>query len=76
MKEFLVKVIVDEKNRFRIELEFFVGDLSDSIIEFFKENCVGGIDIVEDEIEIDFDVFSDDILYKMRKLLDECYQER
>lgn len=73
MKEFLVKVIVDEKNRFRIELEFFVGDLSDSIIEFFKENCVGGIDIVEDEIEIDFDVFSDDILYKMRKLLDECY---
>lgn len=76
MKEPLVKVTADEKNRLRTELESFVGDLPDSIIEFLKENCAGGIDTAEDEIEIDLDVLSDDTLYKMRKLLDECYQER
>nr|GMC91698.1 transcription factor GTE8-like [Ipomoea batatas]GMC97377.1 transcription factor GTE8-like [Ipomoea batatas] len=56
--------------------EEFQGDLPDNIIEFLKGQSSNGAEVMEDEIEIDFDVLGDDTLFKLRKLLDDFLQNK
>lgn len=69
-EEPVMRVISDlEKHKLRTELES--ADLPDRIIDFLKENSNAAQDC-EDEIEIDLDALTDDTLFRLRKLLDEC----
>ncbi|KAK9684277.1 hypothetical protein RND81_10G198400 [Saponaria officinalis] len=61
----------EEKHKLRTELEALLADLPESIIDFLKENSSGAGQTDEDEIEIDIDALSDDVLFKLRKLLDD-----
>lgn len=61
----------DEKRKLSSELEASLADLPESIIDFLKENSSNGKAAIEDEIEIDLDTLSDDVLFKLRKLLDD-----
>lgn len=61
---------VAEKQKISAELEASLAELPDRIIDFLKENSSNG-NATEDEIEIDIEILSDDILFKLRKLLDD-----
>ncbi|KAJ8449604.1 hypothetical protein Cgig2_005626 [Carnegiea gigantea] len=67
---------VDDKHKLSMELESLLGDLPESIIEFLKDNSSGAEQTTEDEIEIDIDALSDDVLFKLRKLLDDFVLEK
>ncbi|XP_031094718.1 transcription factor GTE8-like [Ipomoea triloba] len=66
----------EEKQKLNTDLEEFQGDLPDNIIEFLKGQSSNGAEVMEDEIEIDFDVLGDDTLFKLRKLLDDFLQNK
>ncbi|KAL2900682.1 Transcription factor GTE10, partial [Bienertia sinuspersici] len=66
----------DEKHKLSTELEALIAELPDIIIDFLKENSSGGGEAGEDEIEIDIDALSDDVLFKLRKLLDDYLLEK
>ncbi|XP_074316551.1 transcription factor GTE10 isoform X2 [Silene latifolia] len=66
----------EEKHKLRMELEALITDLPESIIDFLKENSSGDGETGEDEIEIDIDALSDDVLFKLRKLLDDLLVEK
>ncbi|KAH9616509.1 hypothetical protein KSS87_007551 [Heliosperma pusillum] len=71
----VVRVMTKEdKQKLSMELEALLADLPDRIIDFLKENSSGQAG--EDEIEIDIDALSDDVLFKLRKLLDDFLLER
>nr|GMC67189.1 transcription factor GTE8-like [Ipomoea batatas] len=70
------RMSAEDKDKLSRELEASLGDLSDNIIEFLKEQTSNGVEAGEDEIEIDIDVLSDDTLFKLRKLLDVFLQEK
>lgn len=67
---------VDDKHKLSMELESLLGELPESIIEFLKDNSSGAEQTSEDEIEIDIDALSDDVLFKLRKLLDDFVLEK
>lgn len=69
-------VSVDERRKLSSELEALISELPDCIIDFLKENSSGGGETGEDEIEIDIDALSDDILLKLRKMLDDFLLEK
>ncbi|KAH9603791.1 hypothetical protein KSS87_018817 [Heliosperma pusillum] len=73
VKRFMTK---EEKLKLRLELEALITDLPESIIDFLKENSSGDGQTAEDEIEIDIDALSDDVLFKLRKLLDDLLVEK
>ncbi|XP_021775963.1 transcription factor GTE10-like isoform X2 [Chenopodium quinoa] len=67
---------VDERHKLSTELEALITELPDTIIEFLKENSSGDGQDGEEEIEIDIDALSDDVLFKLRKLLDDFLLEK
>lgn len=67
---------VEERHKLSTELEAFITDLPETIIEFLKENSSADGQASEDEIEIDIDALSDDVLFKLRKLLDDFLLEK
>lgn len=69
------KMTDEEKHKLSSDLEGFVGDLPDSIVDFLREQTSNRGDGGEDEIEIDIDDLSDDTLFTLRKLLDNHLQE-
>ncbi|XP_057516358.1 transcription factor GTE10-like isoform X2 [Amaranthus tricolor] len=77
-KSDLVKRVMtdDEKHKMSSELEDCLSELPESIIEFLKENSSGAGEDGEEEIEIDIDALSDDVLFKLRKLLDDFLLEK
>ncbi|KAL6960461.1 hypothetical protein U1Q18_038224 [Sarracenia purpurea var. burkii] len=71
------RVMTDvEKHKLSRELEAFLGELPDNVVEFLREQSSNGRETGEDEIEIDIDVLSDDTLFTLRKLLDDFLQEK
>ncbi|MFS7951242.1 putative chromatin remodeler Bromodomain family [Helianthus anomalus] len=62
---------VADKLKLSSELEASLADLPETIIDFLKENSSNGNATAEDEIEIDLDTFSDETLFKLRKILDD-----
>ncbi|KAK8478688.1 hypothetical protein V6N13_040466 [Hibiscus sabdariffa] len=60
-----------EKQSLSTKLESLLGELPENIIDFLKEHSSTEGQMGEDEIEIDMDAFSDETLFKLRKLLDE-----
>lgn len=66
----------EEKHKLSTELEALLGELPESVIDFLKANSSGAGQTSEDEIEIDIDALSDDVLFKLRKLLDDFVLEK
>lgn len=66
----------EEKLNLGRELESMLGELPLHIINFLREHSSGGRECGEDEFEIDIDDLSDDTLFKLRKLLDDHFQEK
>ncbi|XP_062109057.1 transcription factor GTE8-like isoform X2 [Humulus lupulus] len=68
----------EEKHRLGKELESLLGEdeMPVHIIDFLRENSSHSKDTEEDEIEIDIDDLSDDILFTLRKLVDKCLEEK
>ncbi|CAJ2669624.1 unnamed protein product [Trifolium pratense] len=64
-----------EKQNIGSELEAFDGDIPANILDFLRQHSSNGKDC-EDELEIDIDGLSDDILFKLRKLLDDSLMEK
>ncbi|KAJ0785421.1 putative chromatin remodeler Bromodomain family [Helianthus annuus] len=67
---------VAEKVKLSSDLEASLADLPDAIIDFLKENSSGGNAAMDDEIEIDIDILSDETLFKLRKLLDDSLADK
>ncbi|XP_060204442.1 transcription factor GTE10-like isoform X2 [Lycium barbarum] len=65
-----------EKHKLTAELESLLSELPEHIVDFLKEKSSNGSQVNEDEIEIDLDVLSDDVLYELRKLLDDYLLEK
>jgi len=72
------KLVMSNQERQNIgrELESFEGVIPAHIIDFLKEHSSNGKEGEEDEIEIDIDEFSDDAMFKLRKLLDYSLLEK
>ncbi|CAN4087949.1 unnamed protein product [Withania somnifera] len=65
-----------EKHKLTAELESLLAELPENIIDFLKEKSSNGSQVDEDEIEIDLDVLHNDVLYELRKLLDDYLLEK
>ncbi|KAJ8536584.1 hypothetical protein K7X08_034985 [Anisodus acutangulus] len=63
-----------EKHKLTTELESL--ELPENIVDFLKEKSSNGSQVSEDMIEIDLDVLPDDVLYEVRKLLDDYLLEK
>ncbi|XP_004297564.1 PREDICTED: transcription factor GTE10-like [Fragaria vesca subsp. vesca] len=77
VKPEIVKHIMtdEEKHKLTMEVDSLLGELPESIIDFLKEHSGEG-QTSDDEIEIDFEILSDDTLFALRKLLDEYLLEK
>lgn len=73
-----VKPLMTEVERHRLgrQLESLLDELPAHIIDFLKKHNSNGGEIAEDEIEIDIDVLSDEVLVTLRNLLDEYIQNK
>ncbi|XP_012079887.1 transcription factor GTE10 isoform X2 [Jatropha curcas] len=67
---------IEEKRDLSTELEALLGELPENIIDFLQKHSQGADQTAEDEIEIDIEAFSDETLFKLRKLLDDYVLER
>ncbi|KAL2515087.1 Transcription factor GTE10 [Forsythia ovata] len=65
-----------EKRKLEAELEMWLEELPEDIINILKENTLNGSQVNEDEITIDLDTLSDDTLFKLRKLLDDYLEKK
>ncbi|KAL9673504.1 hypothetical protein QQ045_029763 [Rhodiola kirilowii] len=65
-----------DKQSLSNELEALLGELPDKIVNFLKEQSSNAGQNCEDEIEIDLEALGDDILFQLRKLLDEYKLEK
>ncbi|XP_027101957.1 transcription factor GTE8-like isoform X2 [Coffea arabica] len=66
----------EEKCNLSRELESLLGDLPDNIVDFLREQISNAGESGEDEIEIDIYDLSEDVLFTLRKLLDEYLKEK
>ncbi|KAL1193564.1 Transcription factor GTE8 [Cardamine amara subsp. amara] len=66
----------EERHRLGRQLESLLEELPAQIIDFLKKHSSNGGEIAEDEIEIDIDVLSDEVLFTLRDLLDEYVQNK
>lgn len=74
-----VKALVmtaEERHRLGRQLESLLEELPAQIIDFLKKHSSNGGEIAEDEIEIDIDVLSDEVLFSLKKLLDEHIRDK
>ncbi|KAF3653934.1 hypothetical protein FXO37_16721 [Capsicum annuum] len=60
-----------EKHKLTAELEGLIAELPENIVDFLKEKNSNGSKVIDDEFEIDLDALHDDVLYELRKLLDD-----
>lgn len=73
----LLQVMTDEeKHKLGQELESLLGEMPENIIDFLREHSSNGRESVDEEIEIDIDDLSNDVLFTLRNLLDEYLQEK
>lgn len=66
----------EEKCNLSSELESLLAELPDNIIDFLREQISNTGESGEDEIEIDIYDLSEDVLFTLRKLLDEYLKEK
>lgn len=67
---------IEERHNLGTELESLLGELPDDIVDFLKGQSFNENQVSEEEIEIDIDALSDDILFTLRKLLDDYMLEK
>ncbi|CAH8360910.1 unnamed protein product [Eruca vesicaria subsp. sativa] len=66
----------EERHRLGRQLESLLEELPGQIIDFLKKHSSNGGEVAEDEIEIDIDVLSDEVLFGLKKLLDDYIQDK
>ncbi|GER48576.1 bromodomain-containing protein [Striga asiatica] len=66
----------DERQKLGTDLEEYLAELPDNIVSFLKESTSNSSQVSEDEIEIELSSLGDEILFKLRKLLDDFLMER
>ncbi|XP_010425469.1 PREDICTED: transcription factor GTE8 [Camelina sativa] len=66
----------EERHKLGRQLESLLDELPAHIIDFLKKHSSNGGEIAEDEIEIDIDVLSDEVLVTLQNLLDEYIQNK
>ncbi|KAG8384949.1 hypothetical protein BUALT_Bualt04G0171300 [Buddleja alternifolia] len=66
----------EDKQKLSHELENFIGEMPDSVVNILREQSSNKGDGGEDEIEIDINDLGEDILFTLRKLLDDHFQEK
>lgn len=67
----------DEKRKLSNDLEDLLGEIPIHIIDFLRVHSSDGREIGEDdEIEVDIESMSDNILFTLRKLLDDYLREK
>uniref|UniRef100_A0A1J3E5G5 Transcription factor GTE8 n=1 Tax=Noccaea caerulescens TaxID=107243 RepID=A0A1J3E5G5_NOCCA len=66
----------EERHRLGRQLESLLDEIPAQIIDFLKKHSSNGGEIAEDEIEIDIDVLSDEVLLTLQKLLDDYVREK
>ncbi|CAN8266258.1 unnamed protein product [Cochlearia groenlandica] len=65
----------EQRHRLGRQLESLLDEIPAQIIEFLKKHSSNG-GVADDEIEIDIDVLSDEVLVTLQKLLDEYIQDK
>ncbi|KAJ0252940.1 Bromodomain-containing protein [Hirschfeldia incana] len=66
----------EERHRLGRQLESLLDELPAQIIDFLKKHSSNGGEIAEDEIEIDIDVLSDEVLLTLQQLMDEYVKSK
>ncbi|CAN6449044.1 unnamed protein product [Victoria cruziana] len=66
----------EEKQKLSTDLENLTGDMLERVIDFLRKHSENMNQGNEDEIEIDIDSLSDDVLFTLRKLLDDYRKEK
>ncbi|KAI4366913.1 hypothetical protein MLD38_022715 [Melastoma candidum] len=66
----------EEKQKLGQQLESLLEDIPENIINFLKKHCSNGKDVGEEEMEIDIDGLGDDVLFSLKRLLDEHCREK
>uniref|UniRef100_A0A1J3J2W5 Transcription factor GTE8 n=1 Tax=Noccaea caerulescens TaxID=107243 RepID=A0A1J3J2W5_NOCCA len=66
----------EERHRLGRQLESLLDEIPAQIIDFLKKHSSNGGEIAEDEIEIDIDVLSDEVLLTLQKLLDDYVRDK
>ncbi|XP_077211915.1 transcription factor GTE10-like [Tasmannia lanceolata] len=75
--ESLKRTITDEERQsLSRDLDSLQGDIPEHIIDFLREHSYSANQTSEDEIEVDIDALGDDILFTLRKLLDDYLREK
>ncbi|XP_077229903.1 transcription factor GTE10-like isoform X2 [Tasmannia lanceolata] len=75
--ESLKQIMTDEgKQSLTRDLYSLQGDIPEDIIDFLKVHSYSANQTSEDEIEVDIDALNDDLLFRLRKLLDDYLQEK
>ncbi|PWA50207.1 bromodomain, NET domain protein [Artemisia annua] len=74
-RENVKRMSVEEKQKLTADLEATISELPDVVISFLREHS-SNRDAAEDEIEIDLDDLSEEMLHKLRKLLDDYFAEK
>ncbi|CAI9757357.1 unnamed protein product [Fraxinus pennsylvanica] len=65
-----------EMRKLAAELNLLLEELPDNIINFLKESSFNGRQVNEGEMTIELDTFSDNNLFKLRKLLDDYIEKK
>ncbi|CAA0816542.1 Transcription factor GTE10 [Striga hermonthica] len=66
----------DERQKLGTDLEEYLAELPDNIVSFLKESTLNSSRVSEDEIEIELDSLGDEILFRLRELLDDFLMQR
>ncbi|XP_068664762.1 transcription factor GTE9-like [Aristolochia californica] len=66
----------EEKQSLSRDLESFQGDMPEHIIDYLRSHSFSANQTSEDEIEVDIDALSDEILFTLRKLVDDYLHEK
>ena len=69
------RVTAEERQRLSNHLQSIVEDMPDQIVDFLRRH-ISSNESGEDEIEVDIDVLSDDVLLELKKLLDDYLPEK
>lgn len=70
------RVTAEERQLLSNRLQSMLEDMPDQIVDFLRRHISSANESSEEEIEVDIDVLSDDVLLELKKLLDECLLEK
>ncbi|XP_020245615.1 transcription factor GTE10-like [Asparagus officinalis] len=76
LEKVIPRVTAEERQHLSNRLSAMLEDMPDQIIDFLKRHISSTNDSGEEEMEVDIDALSDDVLLELRELLDSCLPEK